>query len=95
MIISVLIYIVDFNGGTIPYLVSGGLMIDVTRLNGKHFVLNAELIEVMEETPDTVITLTTGHKYLVKESVDEVLEKVYTYKNRIINGPVNESQDSL
>ena len=46
-------------------------MIDVTRLNGKNFVLNAELIEVMEETPDTVITLTTGHKYVVKESLDD------------------------
>ena len=40
-------------------------MIEVTRLNGKDFVLNAELIEVMEETPDTVITLTTGHKYVL------------------------------
>ena len=53
-------------------------MIDVTRFNGKSFVLNAELIEVMEETPDTVITLTTGHKYVVKES------KVITYKRNII-----------
>ena len=51
-------------------------MIDVTRLNGKNFVLNAELIEVMEETPDTVITLTTGHKYVVKESLDEVLDRI-------------------
>ena len=40
-------------------------MIDVTRFNGKSFVLNAELIEVMEETPDTVITLTTGLSYTV------------------------------
>ena len=55
-------------------------MIDVTRFNGKSFVLNAELIEVMEETPDTVITLTTGHKYVVKESVEEVYSKVITYK---------------
>ena len=55
-------------------------MIDVTRFNGKSFVLNAELIEVMEETPDTVITLTTGHKYVVKESVEEVI----TYKRNII-----------
>lgn len=59
-------------------------MIDVTRLNGKSFVLNAELIEVMEETPDTVITLTTGHKYVVKESVDEVLNRIMTYKRNII-----------
>lgn len=59
-------------------------MIDVTRFNGKSFVLNAELIEVMEETPDTVITLTTGHKYVVKESVEEVYSKVITYKRNIL-----------
>lgn len=58
-------------------------MIDVTRLNDKHFVINAELIETLEETPDTVITLTTGRKYLVKESQDEVLEKVFEYKRKI------------
>lgn len=59
-------------------------MIDVTRLNGKSFVLNAELIEVMEETPDTVITLTTGHKYVVRESVDEVYNRIVNYKRNII-----------
>lgn len=59
-------------------------MIDVTRLNGKSFVLNAELIEVMEETPDTVITLTTGHKYVVKESADEVYNRIVNYKRNII-----------
>lgn len=59
-------------------------MIDVTRLNGKSFVLNAELIEVMEETPDTVITLTTGHKYVVKESTDEVYNRIVNYKRNII-----------
>ena len=64
-------------------------MIDVTRLNGKNFVLNAELIEVMEETPDTVITLTTGHKYLVKESVAEVLDKIYAYKRKIMAGMIS------
>ena len=64
-------------------------MIDVTRLNGKNFVLNAELIEVMEETPDTVITLTTGHKYLVKESVDEVLDKIYADKRKIMAGMIS------
>ena len=60
-------------------------MIEVTRLNGKDFVLNAELIEVMEETPDTVITLTTGHKYVVKESLDEILDKIFTYKKNATN----------
>ena len=37
-------------------------MIDVTRLNGKEITINCELIEVVEETPDTVVTLTTGKK---------------------------------
>ncbi|MBQ2472885.1 MAG: flagellar FlbD family protein [Lachnospira sp.] len=60
-------------------------MIDVTRFNDKKFVLNAELIESIEETPDTVITLTNGHKYLVKETVDEVIDKVYSYKSRIFS----------
>lgn len=59
-------------------------MINVTRLNGKSFILNAELIEVMEETPDTVITLTTGHKYIVRESLDEVLGRILDYKRNIL-----------
>ncbi len=44
-------------------------MIKVTRLNGKNFMLNAEIIETLEETPDTVITLVDGKKYVVKESL--------------------------
>ena len=48
-------------------------MIEVTRLNGKDFVLNAELIEVMEETPDTVITLTTGHKKVLMKYLTRYL----------------------
>ncbi len=59
-------------------------MINVTRLNGKSFILNAELIEVMEETPDTVITLTTGHKYIIRESLDEVLDRILDYKRNIL-----------
>ncbi|MDO5383011.1 MAG: flagellar FlbD family protein [Eubacteriales bacterium] len=58
-------------------------MIDVTRLNDKHFVINAELIESVEETPDTVITLTTGRKILVKEKTDEIIGKVYEYRRKI------------
>ena len=47
-------------------------MIDVTRMNGKQFTLNSDLIETIEETPDTVLTLTTGKKIIVKESRQEV-----------------------
>ena len=58
-------------------------MIEVTKLNDDKFVLNAELIKTVEETPDTVITITTGNKYIVKESVEDVIQKVVTYKKKI------------
>ncbi|ABR48867.1 flagellar FlbD family protein [Alkaliphilus metalliredigens QYMF] len=61
-------------------------MIRVSRLNQKEFVLNAELIELIEETPDTLITLVNGHKMMVSESVDEVVGKVMHYKHRIHSG---------
>ena len=48
-------------------------MIKVKRLNGKEFVINSDLIEFIEKTPDTVISLTTGKKVVVQESVDEVI----------------------
>ena len=43
-------------------------MIEVTRLNGTTVLINSDLIETVEETPDTVISLTTGKKFIVKES---------------------------
>ncbi|MGE4271318.1 MAG: flagellar FlbD family protein [Desulfitobacterium sp.] len=55
-------------------------MIEVTRLNGKKLVVNSDLIETMEATPDTVITLTGGNKYVVVESTDELIRKVTEYK---------------
>jgi flagellar protein FlbD len=58
-------------------------MIKLTRFNGKIFVLNDELIEIMEETPDTVIKLSNNKKIVVKEGVDEVIEKIIKYKRKI------------
>ncbi|KUK13553.1 MAG: flagellar FlbD family protein [Synergistetes bacterium] len=58
-------------------------MIKLTRLNGKEFVINADLIETVEATPDTVITLVNEHRYIVKESVDEVIKKVIEYKRSL------------
>lgn len=60
-------------------------MIHVTRLNGSQFVVNAELIREVEATPDTVVTLTTGTKLLVRESVDEVVRAVLQYRRDIGN----------
>ena len=55
-------------------------MIDVTKLNGKEITVNCELIELVEETPDTVITLTTGKKIIVKESRQTVKNLVKSNK---------------
>ena len=54
-------------------------MITVTRLNGKAFVLNADLIKVVEENPDTTVRLTTGDTYIVKESMQQVVELSVDY----------------
>lgn len=59
------------------------MMIQVTRLNGKPFVLNAVLIETVEETPDTIITLTNGRKYIVREPMTEVIALVKEYMRHI------------
>lgn len=58
-------------------------MIQLKRLNGTVFTLNADLIEQIESAPDTVITLTTGNNFLVKESVEEVVQKVRDYQQSI------------
>jgi len=50
-------------------------MIELTRLNGTHITINALLIEQLESTPDTVVTLTTGRKVVVREAVEEVTRK--------------------
>ena len=54
-------------------------MIRLTRLNQHPFVLNAELIRTVEETPDTTITLTTGERMIVAESMDEVVTRATEY----------------
>jgi len=58
-------------------------VINVTRLNGKGFTINAIYIETIESFPDTTITLTNGRKYVVKESKDEVLQLVTRFYQTI------------
>lgn len=55
-------------------------MIEVTRLNMKTVVINADLIESIESTPDVVVSLTTGNKIVVRNSIDEIIDKVIDYK---------------
>jgi flagellar protein FlbD len=54
-------------------------VIALTKINGNAFVVNAELIKFIEVTPDTMITLTTGDRFIVKESTTEVIRKVVEY----------------
>jgi len=62
-------------------------MIYVTRLNHKPLVINSDLIEQVEMTPDTVISLTTGEKIMVLESSDEIVERVVNFRRSIAAGP--------
>lgn len=60
-------------------------MIVLTKLNDTEIVINCDYIEIMEETPDTTITLTTGRKIIVKEAVDDIIDKIITYKKGLNN----------
>ena len=59
-------------------------MIEVTRLQNQPIVINADLIEFVEETPDTMISMTTGKKILVKESVSQVIDRIVGYRRRCL-----------
>lgn len=61
-------------------------MISVTRLNGKGFWINPHLIESIEETPDTVVTLLTGKKIVLKETVRELMELILSYRKKLGEG---------
>ena len=63
-------------------------MVKLTKLNNSLVVVNSDLIEFVEATPDTIVTLTTGQKVIVRESIDEVIDKVIAFKKRIVNDPI-------
>ena len=58
-------------------------MIYLTRINQSPLILNPDLIEHIQSTPDTVITLTTGRNYLVLETPDQVIDRVVSFRQRI------------
>ena len=62
-------------------------VIELTRLNGVPVVVNAELIKFIEATPDTLVSLTSGEKIMVKEPVGLVTERVMEYRHQIADGP--------
>lgn len=58
-------------------------MIRLTRLNGRAFVLNAEQIKTVEQTPDTMITLLRGDQLLVRESLEEVVKRAIEFSRSL------------
>ena len=68
-------------------------MIDLTRINDSEFTLNSDLIETIEEVPDTVITLTTGKKIFVKESRQKVKSLVKSYKKEVFSQIITEKDE--
>ena len=63
-------------------------MIVLTKINDAPIAVNADLVQYIEETPDTVITMTNDEKVVVRESMTEIIQKVVHYR-RLINGLVN------
>ena len=59
-------------------------MIEVTRINGTKILINPHMLEIVEETPDTVLTLNTGRKIIVKESRQEIDNLVKSYRKDIL-----------
>jgi flagellar protein FlbD len=62
----------------------GNNMIILHKMSNDEFMLNSNHIETIEERPDTIITMTNERKYLVKESIDEILKKVREYQRSIL-----------
>ncbi len=58
-------------------------MITLRRINGERFTINADLIETVESTPDTVIRLVNGHRYVVAEPMDEIVDLVIQYRRQV------------
>ena len=59
-------------------------MIKITRLNHTPLILNSDLIEHIEMTPDTVIALTSGQKYMVLETTEEIIERVVSFRQSLL-----------
>jgi flagellar protein FlbD len=62
-------------------------MIPVTRLDGVSMLLNAEVVEWIEQTPDTLVGLLNGERFLVRESPDELVRRIVAFKRSVLAGP--------
>jgi flagellar protein FlbD len=61
-------------------------MIQLTRLNNQLLVVNSDLIKFVEKSPDTVLTLVTGEKIVVRETTDDVLDRIVAFRQRVLEG---------
>ena len=61
-------------------------MIQLTRLNNQPLIVNSDLIKCVERAPDTVLTLLTGEKIIVRETTDQVMERVIAFRRAILAG---------
>ncbi len=61
-------------------------MIHLTRLNNSSITINSDLIKFVEQSPDTVITLLNGEKILVRESSEQILDRIIEFRRRLLSG---------
>ena len=61
-------------------------MIHLTRLNNTNITINSDLIKLVEQSPDTVITLLNGEKILVRESAEQILDRMVNFRRRLLAG---------
>jgi len=61
-------------------------VIRLTRLNGQGLAVNSDLIKFIENAPDTVLTLTSGEKIIVRESADQVVDRIITFRRAVLAG---------
>ena len=59
-------------------------MITLHRINGEPFTVNSDLIETIESTPDTVIRLVNGHRYVVSEPMEQIVQRVVEYRQKVL-----------
>ncbi|MBN19681.1 MAG: flagellar protein [Bdellovibrionaceae bacterium] len=69
-------------------------MIQLSRINGKKFIVNCDLIQFVESTPDTVLTLTNGEKHIVSESIDDVIRLTIEFKSKVFEKPIRKEGPS-
>ena len=58
-------------------------MINITRINGSEITINNDLIETIEATPDTTITMTTGKRIIARDSIDDIIKKIIAFRGQV------------